>query len=129
MIIRELACFATHAEVIEKLQKEEGVGITHQQIQHYNPESAQGSAALAKKWKHIFNTTREKFLEEVSEIPIANRAYRLKLIQQQAERMNRQGNALGVLQAVKEAREEMGEGAEAVEEHNHFYQQINNYNN
>jgi hypothetical protein len=34
-----------------------------------------------KKWVDLFNHTRDRFLNEISDIPIANKAYRLRVLQ------------------------------------------------
>ncbi|EOT1930270.1 DUF2280 domain-containing protein, partial [Serratia marcescens] len=76
-IIQSLACFDTPTLVVESVQKEFGLKITRQQVESHDPTKVSGKS-LAKKWVDLFHTTRERFKTEISDIPIANKAYRLR---------------------------------------------------
>jgi hypothetical protein len=79
-IIQMLACFDSPSQVVEAVQKEFGIKITRQQAESHDPTKVSGKT-LAKKWVDMFNTTRDRFLNEISDIPIANKAYRLRVLQ------------------------------------------------
>jgi hypothetical protein len=49
----------------------------------HDPTKVSGKT-LAKKWVDLFNATRDRFLNEISDIPIANKAYRLRVLQRMA---------------------------------------------
>jgi hypothetical protein len=61
-------------------RKNFGIKITRQQAESHDPTKVSGKT-LAKKWVDMFNTTRDRFLNEISDIPIANKAYRLRVLQ------------------------------------------------
>lgn len=76
-IVMELAMFSTPAEVVEKVFEEHGVTITRQGVQVYDPTSAAGHS-LSKELRKLFDDTRKAFRKDTENIPIANRAYRLR---------------------------------------------------
>jgi len=87
-IIHSLACFDTPTLVVESVQKEFGLKITRQQVESHDPTKVSGKS-LAKKWVDLFHTTRERFKTEISDIPIANKAYRLRVLDRMATRTER----------------------------------------
>ncbi|EIY5064286.1 DUF2280 domain-containing protein [Klebsiella quasipneumoniae] len=78
-IIQELACFDTPSQIVESVQKEFKVQVTRQQVASHDPTKVAGKG-LAQKWVDLFNRTRDRFLNEISDIPIANKAYRLRAL-------------------------------------------------
>ena len=104
-IIQELACFETPSQIVESVQKEFKVQVTRQQVASHDPTKAAGKG-LAKKWVDLFNDLRDRFLNEISDIPIANKAYRLRVLQRMsttAEGMKKLGMTAQLLeQAAKE---------------------------
>lgn len=79
-IVQELACFDTPSQIVESVQKEFKVQVTRQQVASHDPTKVAGKG-LAQKWVDLFNRTRDRFLNEISDIPIANKAYRLRVLQ------------------------------------------------
>nr|WP_279614300.1 DUF2280 domain-containing protein [Comamonas antarctica] len=57
----------------------------------YDPTKATG-AKLSQKLRAIFEATRAQFLADVGSIPIAQQAYRLRVLQR-IERAEQRGNA------------------------------------
>lgn len=104
-IIQSLACYDTPSQVVEAVQKEFGINITRQQAESHDPTKASGKT-LAKKWVELFNATRERFQNEISDIPIANKAYRLRALDRmmtKAESMRNMALAASLMeQAAKE---------------------------
>lgn len=104
-IIQSLACYDTPSQVVEAVQKEFGIKITRQQAESHDPTKASGKT-LAKKWIEMFHATRERFLTETSDIPIANKAYRLRALDRmmtKAESMRNMALAASLMeQAAKE---------------------------
>lgn len=104
-IVQALACFDTPSQVVEAVQKEYGVSITRQQVETHDPTKTSGKC-LAKRWVTMFEDTRKRFREETAEIPIANRAFRLRAMNrfvEKAETMKNIGLAMQILeQAAKE---------------------------
>lgn len=104
-IIQELACFDTPSQIVESVQKEFKVQVTRQQVASHDPTKAVGKG-LAKKWVDLFNELRDRFLNEISDIPIANKAYRLRALDRmmtKAESMRNMALAASLMeQAAKE---------------------------
>ena len=104
-IIQMLACYDTPSQVVEAVQKDFGIAITRQQVETHDPTKVSGKS-LAKKWVDLFNLTRDRFLNEISDIPIANKAYRLRALDRmmtKAESMRNMALAASLMeQAAKE---------------------------
>ena len=107
-IIQSLACYDTPSQVVEAVQKEFGINITRQQAESHDPTKASGKT-LAKKWVELFNATRERFLNEISDIPIANKAYRLRVLQRMSTTAENMKNIGMTAQLLEQAAKEVGE--------------------
>ncbi|BEN46149.1 hypothetical protein SMKC056_30950 [Serratia marcescens] len=107
-IIQSLACFDTPTLVVESVQKEFGLKITRQQVESHDPTKVSGKS-LAKKWVDLFYTTRERFKTEISDIPIANKAYRLRVLDRMATRTETMRNYALAAQIVEQAAKECGD--------------------
>ena len=105
-IVQALACFDTPSQVVETVKNEFGVVVTRQQVETHDPTKAAGKG-LAARWQTLFHDTRKRFREETADIPIANRAFRLRAMNrfvEKAETMKNIGLAIQILeQAAKEA--------------------------
>ncbi|EPN9887534.1 DUF2280 domain-containing protein [Klebsiella michiganensis] len=104
-IVQSVACFDTPSQVVESVLKEFGIQITRQQVEQNDPTKISGKG-LAQKWVDLFNATRDRFLNEISDIPIANKAYRLRALDRmmtKAEGMRNMALAASLMeQAAKE---------------------------
>lgn len=107
-IVQSVACFDTPSQVVESVLKEFGIQITRQQVEQNDPTKVSGKG-LAKKWIDIFNTTRERFLNEISDIPIANKAYRLRVLQRMATTAENMKNMGMTAQLLEQAAKECGD--------------------
>ncbi|MER5140509.1 DUF2280 domain-containing protein [Serratia marcescens] len=107
-IIQSLACFDTPTLVVDSVQKEFGLKITRQQVESHDPTKVSGKS-LAKKWVDLFYTTRERFKTEISDIPIANKAYRLRILDRMATRTETMKNYALAAQIVEQAAKECGD--------------------
>ncbi len=107
-IIQSLACFDTPTLVVESVQKEFGLKITRQQVESHDPTKVSGKS-LAKKWVDLFYATRERFKTEISDIPIANKAYRLRVLDRMATRTETMKNYALAAQIVEQAAKECGD--------------------
>lgn len=106
-IIQATAAFDTPSQVVEAVKAEYGLTITAQNVQNYDPTKYAGKK-LAKKWRVLFEKSRAAFLEDVSTIPIANRATRLRALQRMAAKAEAMKNLALAAQLHKQAAEEMG---------------------
>lgn len=107
-IIQALACFDTLAMVAEAVQKEFGIKVTHQQVESHDPTKVSGKG-LAKKWVELFTVTRERFQAEISNIPIANKSYRLRVLDRMAAATEKQKNFGMTAQLMEQAAKEVGD--------------------
>lgn len=107
-IIQELACFDTPSQIVESVQKEFKVQVTRQQVASHDPTKVAGKG-LAQKWVDLFNRTRDRFLNEISDIPIANKAYRLRVLQRMSATAEGMKNLGMTAQLLEQAAKEVGD--------------------
>lgn len=103
-IVQSLACFDTPQQVADAVKQEFGVEILRQQVAAYDPTKPSGKN-LSKKLTTLFNKTRADFQKNVYDIPLANKAYRLKELQKIYE--DWKNNRLMKQGVIKQVREEM----------------------
>ena len=107
-IVQSLACFDTPSQVVELVKKEFGLSITRQQVESHDPTKANGRG-LAQKWVDMFNATRERFKNEISDIPIANKAYRLRVLYRMATRAEGMKNLALTAEIIEQATKKCGD--------------------
>ncbi|PXX59509.1 hypothetical protein SAMN05660489_04534 [Pseudomonas sp. LAMO17WK12:I10] len=107
-IVQALACFDTPSQVVEAVQKEYGITVTRQQVETHDPTKTSGKG-LAAKWQTLFHDTRKRFREDTAEIPIANRAYRLRAMNRFVERAEGMKNISLAMQILEQAAKECGD--------------------
>ncbi|WP_313105255.1 DUF2280 domain-containing protein [Pseudescherichia vulneris] len=107
-IVQSLACFDTPTQVVETVKKEFGLTITRQQVESHDPTKANGKG-LAQKWVDMFNATRDRFQNEISDIPIANKAYRLRALDRMATKTEGMKNFALASQLIEQAAKEVGD--------------------
>ncbi|WP_251886917.1 DUF2280 domain-containing protein [Klebsiella pneumoniae] len=107
-IVQMLACYDTPSQVVEAVQKDFGIAITRQQVETHDPTKVSGKT-LAKKWVDLFNATRDRFLNEISDIPIANKAYRLRVLNRMAVNAESMKNYGMTAQLLEQAAKDVGD--------------------
>lgn len=107
-IVQSLACFDTPSQVVESVLVEFSVKISRQQVESYDPTKASGKA-LAARWVDMFNATRTRFQNEIADIPIANKAYRLRVLDRMATRAEGIKNLALTAQLMEQAAKEVGD--------------------
>ncbi|MDA3133582.1 DUF2280 domain-containing protein [Atlantibacter subterranea] len=107
-IVQSLACFDTPSQVVESVKKEFGLTIPRQQVESHDPTKVNGRG-LAQKWVDMFNATRERFQNEISDIPIANKAYRLRVLDRMATRAEGMKNLALTAELIEQAAKECGD--------------------
>ncbi|AJA15472.1 phage protein [Pseudomonas putida S12] len=107
-IVQALACFDTPSQVVEAVQKEFSIAVTRQQVETHDPTKYSGKG-LAKRWVALFEDTRKRFREETAEIPIANRAFRLRGLGRMAEKAENMRNLALTAQLYEQAAKECGD--------------------
>jgi hypothetical protein len=106
-IIQQLAMFKTPQEVADLVKENYGLEVKRQNIFIYHPDQGK----VSQKLKAIFSSTRKQFLETVSDIPIANQAYRIDKLQHMLDVQLRKGeriNSMLVMNILEQAAKEVG---------------------
>ncbi|EKT4561889.1 DUF2280 domain-containing protein [Pseudomonas putida] len=107
-IVQALACFDTPTQVSQAVKQEFDIDVTRQQVEQHDPTKRAG-ANLAAKWRVLFEDTRKRFREETAEIPIANRAFRLRGLGRMAEKAENMRNLALTAQLYEQAAKECGD--------------------
>lgn len=107
-IVQALACFDTPSQVATAVREEFGLELTRQQCEAHDPTKRAGRD-LAKKWQTLFHDTRKRFREETADIPIANRAFRLRGLARMAEKAESMRNLALTAQLYEQAAKECGD--------------------
>jgi len=107
-VVQALACFDTPSQVVASVKERFGLEVTRQQCEAYDPTKYVGRN-LHVKWQTLFNDTRKRFREETAEIPIANRAFRLRAMNRFVERAETMKNIGLAMQILEQAAKEVGD--------------------
>lgn len=108
-IVTRLACFDSNSTVVDAVKSEFGVTVTKQQVHLYDPTKANGNGKLSQKLKTLFYETRERFKVDVEDIPIANKSYRLRVLQRMVDKTERMKNFALTAQILDQAAKEVGD--------------------
>lgn len=106
-IVQALACFDTPSQVVASVKEEFGIEISRQQAESHDPTKS-GGRTLADKWRTLFNETRERFKSETGDIPIANKAFRLRALNRMAIEAEKKRNYPLAAQLMEQAAKESG---------------------
>lgn len=117
-IVQALACYDSLETVSSSVKEQFGLILTRQQIQSYDPTKAAGKS-LSTKWVELFEITRERFQNEISDIPIANKAYRLRALDRMAARAEGMKNFNLTAQLIEQAAKECGDSYTNKQKHEH----------
>lgn len=107
-IVQCLACYDTPSRVVDAVKEEFGLTISRQHVQGYDPTKYLGRN-LSLKWRTLFEDTRKRFREESAEVPIAQRAFRLRTLNRLMEKAEGMRNIQLVLQTLEQAAKEVGD--------------------
>jgi hypothetical protein len=107
-VVQALACFDTPSQVVVSVKERFDLEVTRQQCEACDPTKYVGRN-LHVKWQTLFNDTRKRFREETAEIPIANRAYRLRALGRMAEKAENMKNMALTAQLLEQAAKEVGD--------------------
>jgi hypothetical protein len=87
------ARFHTPTEVVELVKAQYDIDVTPQNVQAYDPTKWTGKG-LSADLRGEFERERERFRAAVTDIPVANPAYRLRMIQHLIDRQKQINPAL-----------------------------------
>lgn len=107
-VVQALACYESPSKVVELVKAEFGLTVSRQQVSAYDPEKAMAKR-LSQKWIDLFNETRIKFQDEISSIAIANKAYRLRVLDRMAANAENMKNYGMTAQLLEQAAKEVGD--------------------
>ncbi|NWD81544.1 DUF2280 domain-containing protein [Pseudomonas reactans] len=107
-IVQALACFDTPSQVCQAVKERYGIEVSRQLCERYDPTKYSGRD-LGQKWKTFFEECRKRFREETVEIPIANRAFRLRAMNRFVERAESMKNIGLAMQILEQAAKETGD--------------------
>lgn len=108
-IIQANACYDTPTIVVKSFKERFGITITRQQVESYDPTKSIAKNKLAKKWQELFHECRKRFNDEINDIPIANRAYRLRVLDRMASHSELRGNYPLTKDIMEQAAKEVGD--------------------
>jgi len=107
-IVQSLACFEPPTKVIELVKAEFNVQVSRQQVSQYSPGNAM-AAKLSQKWIDLFQSTRARFQTEIADIPIANKAYRLRTLDRMMTKAEGMRNMALAATLIEQAAKECGD--------------------
>lgn len=107
-IVHALACYDAPSVVVESVKAEFGVVVTRQQVETYDPNKRAGRK-LSARLREVFEAARNNFKEATGEIPIAQRAFRLRALHRMAERAEQMRNLPLAAQLMEQAAKEVGD--------------------
>lgn len=107
-IVQALACYDSPTQVADQVKNEFKITVTRQQVESHDPTKSNGKK-LAQKWVDLFNATRARFQNEIFDIPIANKAYRLRTLNRMATRTETMKNFALTAQLIEQAAKECGD--------------------
>ncbi|WP_457253063.1 DUF2280 domain-containing protein [Pseudomonas juntendi] len=107
-IVQALACFDTPSQVAEAVKNEFGIEVSRQSVESHDP-TKRAAQRLAKRWVTLFEDTRKRFREETADIPIANRAFRLRALGRMVEKAESMKNMALAIQILEQAAKEVGD--------------------
>ncbi|WP_440091972.1 DUF2280 domain-containing protein [Pseudomonas syringae] len=107
-IVQALACFDSPSQAAEAVKANFGVTVSRQQVEIHDP-TKRSSKGLAKRWVTLFEGTWASFRETMVEVPVANRAYRLRALGRMLEEAERRGHIAQALKLLEQAAKECGD--------------------
>lgn len=104
-IVEHLACFDTPQQVADAFEEEFDAELSRQQVEEYDPAKRCKTA----RWVEMHASIRKKFLDDVSEIPAAQRAYRVRRLALMATRSEARKNYPLAAQLYEQIAKEVGD--------------------
>jgi hypothetical protein len=105
-IVEALAGFQSPSAIIAHFRSAYGLDLTHKQVGRYDPTRSYYEGG--EGWREIFEARRKTYLEDVSAVPAAHKAYRLNMLQEGIDAARSAKNWTLMAQLLKQAAEEEG---------------------
>lgn len=107
LVVMRLASFVSASDVLKELKLTYQVEPTFQQLSAYDPGNAAGKR-LSQELKALFDKTRTAYLSDVSDVPIAHQAGRLRMLDTIARQAHGKGNLKMAMEALEQAAKDLG---------------------
>lgn len=107
-IVMQLAAYDPPSVVAESVKQEFGITVSRQLVSGYDPATKAGSR-LGERWKVLFERARKDFRENTEDIPLANKAVRVRTLNRLALNAVDKKNAVLAASLMKQIAEEMGD--------------------
>ena len=105
-IVDHLACSRTHPQVAELIADEFDVHLTPRHVRAYDPASP--DFAGGQHWYEHYDKVRRNCAEEVGQIAIASKAFRMNQLQVLFDKAMDRGNGREARALLEQAAKEMG---------------------
>lgn len=106
-IVQRLACFDSPSQVAKAIKEDMGLDVSPQACEGYDPTKVCGSG-LSQKLREVFEQTRQKFLNDTTQIAVSHRAFRLRALERMAKRAEEKGNMVLAASLLEQAAKECG---------------------
>jgi len=105
-LVTLLARFSGPSEAARIVTKEFGVTLTRAQAWKYDP--TRPACRISPKLKGVFFEVRDRWLNRMCEVGVANKAHRLRALDRLVAKLEERGDYLGALKALELAAREVG---------------------
>ena len=106
-LVQRLAVFDSPKQAADVLKAEYRVEISPQGAEAYDPGKRAGRR-LGKRWRVLFETTRERFLDRLDEIPETHKAVRVQELARASRIFKKQRNYMAMANMLERIAKEMG---------------------
>ena len=107
-IVQGLATYMTPTQVVDAVADEFGETVVRQTVAKHDPTKPAGKD-LGQEWVELFHECRKTFQEDLQAIPIANKAYRLNMLDRMARDAEKSKNRPLAASLLEQAAKEVGE--------------------
>lgn len=107
-LVQALAQFETPKEAAAALKVEHGAAISPQGVEAYDPTKRAGER-LSQRWRELFYETRRRFLEQLKDVPEANKAVRVRQLAHAARAFKARENYLAMADMLERIAKEVGD--------------------
>ena len=105
-IVVKLSQYEGYSDIARFLKLEYDVSVTRFQVRSYDPTKP--TYAAGDKWREIFWTARNAYLNVADKVPIAHQAYRLNELQRNFDKARASGNIVLANKILEQAAKEVG---------------------
>ena len=107
-IVQGLATYMTPTQVVDAVADEFGETVVRQTVAKHDPTKPAGKD-LGQEWVELFHECRKTFQEDLQAIPIANKAYRLNMLDRMARDAEKSKNRPLAASLLEQAAKDVGE--------------------